>query len=54
MLIQIPYSNRIRNAENAIERAREQIAASRGKAENYGFASMAAVRFHHLEEIRQS
>ncbi|KIJ51310.1 hypothetical protein M422DRAFT_203398 [Sphaerobolus stellatus SS14] len=42
------YTNRIRNAESAIERAREQIAASQGKAENYGFASMAAVPYAHI------
>ncbi|GJJ08472.1 hypothetical protein Clacol_002690 [Clathrus columnatus] len=42
------YTNRIRNAERSIEEARAQIAASKGKAEKYGFASMAAVPYAHI------
>ncbi|KAF8520851.1 DUF221-domain-containing protein [Gautieria morchelliformis] len=42
------YTNRIRNAERSIQEAREQIAASQGKAERYGFASMAAVPYAHI------
>lgn len=37
------FSNRIRNAERSIQEARAQIEASQAKAENHGFASMAAV-----------
>ncbi|KAF8526059.1 DUF221-domain-containing protein [Hysterangium stoloniferum] len=42
------YTNRIQNADRSIQEARAQIAASQGKAENYGFASMAAVPYAHI------
>lgn len=38
------YRNRIQNTERSIQESRAQIGASQGKAERYGFASMAAVR----------
>ncbi|KAF8583815.1 DUF221-domain-containing protein [Ramaria rubella] len=42
------YTNRIKNADRSIQEARSQIEASQGKAERYGFASMAAVPYAHI------